>query len=223
MFADKLEKAFNNSFSQGTSQCSLIVNKKSPRKDELSIVTVAYCFPMRCISWMSTYKDKYEQFLNTGNVNTDASNAILLHSEGNGKDLPSLFVVENAAEIAQRQSAQQPVTMQPQPAGMPNTSQMPPLQGANACMQPPMQPDPQVQMFFGIAGQTYGPYDYATCRQLKQNNQINEQTMAWQQGMAQWTPAGQVPELQGLFAPAMPQGMPPMPGAPGMPPMPPTM
>lgn len=223
VFADKLEKAFKNSFSQGTSQCSLIVNKKSPRKDELSIVTVAYCFPMRCISWMSTYKDKYEQFLNTGNVNTDASNAILLHSEGNGKDLPSLFVVENAAEIAQRQSVQQPVTMQPQPAGMPNTSQMPPLQGANACMQPLMQPTPQIQIFFSIAGQTYGPYDYATCRQLKQNNQINEQTMAWQQGMAQWTPAGQVPELQGLFAPAMPQGMPPMPGAPGMPPMPPTM
>lgn len=83
--------------------------------------------------------------------------------------------------------------------------------------------DPQVQMYFNIAGQNYGPYDYAICKQLKQNNQINEQTLAWQQGMAAWTPAGQVAELKGLFAPIMPQGMPPIPGAPGMPPMPPTM
>lgn len=189
-FADKLEKAFKNSFSQGTSQCSLIVNKKSPRRDELSIITVAYCFPMRCMSWMTTYKEKYEQFLNTGNPNTDASNAILLHSEGDGKKLPSLFVVDTF--------------------DTPVPPQMPQL-------------EPQVQMYFYIGGQNYGPYDYATCKQLKQNNQINEQTMAWQQGMAAWTPAGQVAELKGLFAPAMPQGMPPMPGAPQMPPMPPTM
>lgn len=200
-FADKLEKAFKNSFSQGTSQCSLIVNKKSPRKDELSIITIAYCFPMRCMSWMATYKEKYEMFMNTGNTNTDASNAILLHSEGDGKNLPSLFVVENAAEIAQ------PIP----PISVPPTPEPP---------KPMPQAEPQVQMYFYIGGQNYGPYDYATCKQLKQNNQINEQTMAWQQGMAAWTPAGQVAELKALFAPAMPAGMPPMPGAPGMPPMP---
>lgn len=231
IFADKLEKAFKNSFSQGTSQCSLVVNKKSPRKDELSIITVAYCFPMRCLSWMSTYKEKYDQFLNTGNPNTDASNSILLHSEGDGKGLPSLFVVENAAEIAQQSmqqqqfvAQQQPVPMQ-QPAAapaMPGAPQMPPMPGMPG-MPPMPQAEPQVQMYFYIGGQNYGPYDYSICKQLKQNGQINEQTMAWQQGMAQWTPAGQVPELQGLFAPAMPAGMPPMPGNPGMPPMPPTM
>lgn len=87
----------------------------------------------------------------------------------------------------------------------------------------PPTPEPKVNMFFHIGGQNYGPYDYSVCKQLKQNNQINEQTMAWQQGMEQWTPAGQIPELQGLFAPAMPAGMPPMPGTPGLPPMPPTM
>lgn len=91
VFAEKLEKAFRESFGHGTSQTTLVVNKRSPRKDELSIITVAYCFPMRCMTWMTTYKEKYEQFLNTGNVNTDASNAILLHSEGDGKNLPSLL------------------------------------------------------------------------------------------------------------------------------------
>lgn len=240
LFADKLKDAFGKSFQQGSSQCSIVVNMKSPRKDELSIITVTYCFPIRCLSWMAPYKEKYEQFLNTGNPNTDASNAILLHSEGDGKDLPSIFVVENAAEIAQQQMQQQyiqqpmqaqPMGMQSQPMGMqqpvsapamPGAPQMPPMPGAP--VPPPMpQPEPQVQMYFYIGGQNYGPYDYGTCKQLKQNNQINEQTMAWQQGMSAWTPAGQVPELQGLFAPAMPTGMPPMPGTPGMPPMPPTM
>lgn len=93
IFADKLEKAFRDSFSQGSSQTTLVVNKKSPRKDELSIITVAYCFPMRALEWMPTYKERYDAFLNCGNANTDLSNAILLHSEGEGKNLPSLFVV----------------------------------------------------------------------------------------------------------------------------------
>lgn len=237
LFADKLENAFKQSFTQTNSQCTLVVNKKSPRKDELSIITVVYCFPMRCLSWLPTYKEKYDMFLNTGNTNTDASNAILLHSEGNGSSLPSIFVVENAAQIAQ-QSMQQAFAQQPMgqqqafaqqampgttmPSTTPNAPQMPPMPGAPQ-MPPVPQPDPVVQMYFYIGGQNYGPYDYATCKQLKQNNQINEQTMAWQQGMAAWTPAGQVPELRALFAPAMPQGMPPMPGNPGMPPMPPTM
>lgn len=211
-FADKLERAFKNSFAQGNSQCTLVVNKKSPRKDELTIITVAYCFPMRCISWMGTYMEKYDQFLNTGNPNTDASNAILLHSEGNGKDLPSIFVVENAEQVA----IQSPSTSQPV-SGMPS---MPEMQGGIPPMPPIPQMEPQVQMYFHIAGQNYGPYDYQTCKQLKQNGQINEQTMAWQNGMAAWLPANQVPELKGLFAPI---NMPPVPGAPGMPTMPPTL
>lgn len=211
-FADKLERAFMNSFAQGNSQCTLVVNKKSPRKDELTIIMVTYCFPMRCISWMAMYKEKYDQFLNTGNPNTDASNAILLHSEGNGKNLPSLFVVENAEQIA----------MQSLPASQ-SVSGMPPLleqQGNIPPMPPIPQVEPQVQMYFHIAGQNYGPYDYKTCKQLKHNGQINAQTMAWQNGMATWLPANQVTELKDLFAPI---NMPLLPEGSGMPPMPPTL
>lgn len=217
-FADKLAKAIEESFPQGSSRPSLVINKKSPRKDELSIVTVAYCFPMRCMTWMATYKDKYEQFLNSGNPNTDASNAILLHSEGDGSELPSLFVVENAAEIAAKSApANQFVTSAPTAPGMP------PMPG----MMPPVPPapvaEPQVQMYLHIAGQQYGPYDYGTLKQFVTTGQLTAQTLVWQQGMAAWTAAGEVRELQALFAPvppAMPQ-MPPIPG--GMPPMPPTM
>ena len=217
-FADKLAKAIEESFPQGSSRPSLVINKKSPRKDELSIVTVAYCFPMRCMTWMATYKDKYEQFLNSGNPNTDASNAILLHSEGDGSELPSLFVVENAAEIAAKSApANQFVTSAPTAPGMP------PMPG----MMPPVPPapvaEPQVQMYLHIAGQQYGPYDYGTLKQFVTTGQLTAQTLVWQQGMTAWTAAGEVRELQALFAPvppAIPQ-MPPIPG--GMPPMPPTM
>lgn len=199
-FAGKLEKAFRESFGHGNSQTTLVVNKKSPRKDELSIITVSYCFPMRCMTWMVTYKEKYEQFLNTGNVNTDASNAILLHSEGDGKNLPSLFVVDNAAAIAS-------ATSQP--------TNMPPMPFASA---PHSATAPQIQLFMAIGGQPYGPYDFMTLKSFIPSGQLTEQTLVWQQGMAEWIPAGQMPELRELFSYRPSNAMPPIPG--GMPPMP---
>lgn len=201
VFADKLAKAIEDSFPQGASRPSIVINKKSPRKDELSVVIVSYCFPMRCMAWMASYKDKYEQFLNTGNPNTDASNAILLHSEGDGSELPSLFVVEKAEE-----AASQPVAVPPAPP-------VPPMPAA----------EPQVQMYLHIAGQNYGPYDYAMLKQLAASSQLTPQTMVWQQGMPAWVAAGEVSELKPLFAPVPPPmpSMPPVPG--GMPPMPPVL
>ena len=203
VFADKLEKAFCNSFSQGSSQTTLIVNKKSPRKDELSIITVAYCFPIRALSWMTPYKEKYEQLLHTGNSNTDAANAILLHSEGDGKDLPSLFVVENASQVAAEQQLQA------------SSSVVPPPPVTGATIPPIMSAQPMLQLYIAVGGQQYGPYDFATCQQLVKNGQLTPQTLVWQQGMAAWAPANQVAELSSLFAPAMPQ-MPPMPPSGGI-------
>lgn len=218
-FAQNLERAFRDQFGNEAAQTNIIINNNSPRKDELTIITIQYCFPLRAIEWLADYKGRYERFLNTGNAATDKINAILLHSEGDGKNLPSFFALSKD-EIAQVKAASHAATQPAAPAGAavpPNTPPvMPPMPGAP--VMPPMpQAEPQVQMYFNIAGQNYGPYDYATCKTLQQNKQINEQTLAWQQGMAAWTPAAQVPELKALFAPAMP----PMPGAPGMPPMPP--
>ena len=219
-FADKLEKAFRNSFAQGNQQTTLVVNKKSLRKDELSITTVAYCFPIRAISWMEPYKERYESFLNTGNVNTDASNAILLHTEGDGKQLPSLFVVENAAAIAEDTATPAPAPS-PAPTPGPGMPPPPPISGPGMPPPPPQPAVPQIQLMMFVGGQQYGPYDYATCKQFVQGGQLNQQTMVWMQGMPAWTPAGQVPELQSLFAPQMPPQMPPIPGGMTPPPMPP--
>ena len=224
-FADKLEEAIKSSIEQGTTPTNVAVNRNSPRKDELFIMTLSYQFPIRAIDWMTPYKERYERLLNSGNPNTDASNAILLHSEGDGTQLPSLFALSNdeieaklAAEAAN--AAPQPASapgFAPQPAAAPG---MPPLMGAPT---PPITPapQPQINLFLAIGGQQYGPYNMDTCKQLVQNGQLTPQTIVWMEGMQAWTPAGQVPALQVLFAPPAMPGVPPLPpmGGPTPPPM----
>lgn len=218
-FAEKLEQAFNNSIKQGVARTSIVVNRKSPRKDELSIITVAYCFPIRAIDWMGDYKKLYEKSLNTGNPASDMANAILLHSEGDGKQLPSLFAVDNAEEIAakaaQEAMAAQAATTQPQ-AG---PAVPPPMPGA-APVPPPIVPQPEIKLFIAVAGQQYGPYNMDMCKQMVQGGQLTPQSTVWMEGMPAWAPASQVPALQALFAPAAP-AMPPLPptGGPTPPPM----
>lgn len=211
-FADKLEDAFKNSFNQSTARTTIVVNRKSPRKDELSIITVAYCFPIRAIDWMKPYKEKYEHFLHTGNPATDAGNAILLHSEGDGSQFPSLFAVDNAEEIAAK-AAQAAQTVQSAPTPQPQAGPAvpPPMPGA-APVPPPVAPQPEIKLFIAVAGQQYGPYNMDMCKQMVQGGQLTPQSMVWMEGMPAWAPASQVPALQALFAPA----------APAMPPLPPT-
>ena len=223
-FATKLEEAFRNSFNQSTARTVIVFNSESPRKDELSIVTVSYCYPMRAIDWLQTYKQRYESFMNTGNASTDECNAILLHSEGDGSQLPSLFAVENAEEIAAQAAAQAAQATQPQPqvaTAAPQGVVLPPPPPGGMPLPPNSEPELKVHLYIG--GQNYGPYTREICKQLVTSGQLTPQTMAWMEGMPAWTPAGQIPAMQSLFAPAAPQ-MPPMPPAgPATPPMPPTM
>lgn len=214
-FADKLENAFKTSINQSIARTTITVNRKSPRKDELSILTVGYCFPMRAIEWMKPYKDRYENFLHTGNPATDAGNAILLHSEGDGTQFPSLFMVENWAQVIAEKKAklQQPVVSQPimsqpvqpqQPTGFP-----PQIGGSPLPPPPPISVD--IKLFLAVGGQQYGPYNLEQCKQMVQGGQLTQQTMVWKEGMAAWSPASQVVELQPLFAPPAMPGMPPLP------------
>lgn len=74
-------------------------------------------------------------------------------------------------------------------------------------------PIPTISFMVASNGQQSGPYNMQQLQQLAQNGQLTSQTYVWKQGMANWTPAGQVQELANLFPPAIP----------GMPPAPPTM
>lgn len=223
-FADKLETAFKNSFNQSTARTTIVVNRKSARKDELAIITVSYCFPMRAIDWMNSYKQRYENFLNTGNGVTDEGNAILLHSEGLGKQFPSLFAVDNAEEIAAKTAKEAQMTMnQPASIQQPQTNsgvsmpQPPP----GAPVMPPIPPvELEIKVMLYVSGQQYGPFNRDMCAQMVKTGQLTAQTLVWMEGMPAWTPAGQVSVLSSLFTPVAPS-MPPAGG--GMPPMPPVM
>lgn len=74
---------------------------------------------------------------------------------------------------------------------------------------------PQVQYMVGVNGQPNGPFDWNQLQQLVQGGQLTQQSQVWKQGMQAWAMAGQVQELQPLFAGQAPA----MGGMPGMPSM----
>jgi hypothetical protein len=75
---------------------------------------------------------------------------------------------------------------------------------------PPSGPPPlptAVSYFAAINGAQTGPLDPATFQGHIDAGRITRQTLVWHQGMAAWTPAGQVAELADKFA-AVPPPMP---------------
>ena len=95
------------------------------------------------------------------------------------------------------------------------------MQGMQAAAAPPpapMAPPPlptAVTFFVALNGAQAGPYDLNALQSYISAGQISRDTLAWRQGMAAWTPASQVPELQALFnsPPPLPPPPPPLPRA----------
>ncbi|MCB2154028.1 SPFH domain-containing protein [bacterium] len=84
--------------------------------------------------------------------------------------------------------------------------QQPAAPGATPGGPPPL--PTAVQFFVGINGQQQGPYDAGAIQQLIQAGTLTRETLVWKQGMANWTPAGQVPEVSQLFG-SVPPPLPP--------------
>lgn len=180
-FADKLEAAFKDSIPQESG--NVYVDRNSPRKDELSVISLQYCFPMRAIKWLKDYKRKYDALLNSRNDSTNLENSILLHSEGNGKDLPSLFIVEERAAVAPEKETK--------PAEVNSTGTVPPP--------PPGGQNPKIALYAFINGQQLGPKNYDECEKMVQAKELTPDTQVWMEGLANWTPANQVEVLKPLF------------------------
>ncbi|MDO5499206.1 MAG: SPFH domain-containing protein [Propionibacteriaceae bacterium] len=87
-----------------------------------------------------------------------------------------------------------------------------PQQGAPGGAPPPL--PGAVTYHVDQGGQASGPFTVQQLQQAMIGGQVTAATLVWAQGMAAWTPAGQVPGLAGLFAEP-----PPLPGA-GAPPPP---
>ena len=68
---------------------------------------------------------------------------------------------------------------------------------------PPPLP-PAVSYTVAIGNQQYGPYGMEQLRQMVQLGTLTRDTLVWREGMAQWTAAGTVQDLAGLFSSAPP-------------------
>jgi membrane protease subunit (stomatin/prohibitin family) len=62
--------------------------------------------------------------------------------------------------------------------------------------------------FVAIEGKQTGPFDVQTLASQAATGRLTQQSLVWAQGMSQWTPAGQVPALAGIFA-NLPPPLPP--------------
>lgn len=70
-------------------------------------------------------------------------------------------------------------------------------------------PVPQPTMFFvAVNGQQSGPFPIDQLQAQATSGQFTRDSLVWKNGMAGWTAAGEVPELQSLFA-AVPPPLPP--------------
>ena len=79
--------------------------------------------------------------------------------------------------------------------------------GAAAVGTPP--PIPGAATYFvAIEGKQTGPFDMQTLSSQASAGRLTQQTLVWTQGMAQWTPAGQVAALASIFA-SVPPPLPP--------------
>lgn len=87
------------------------------------------------------------------------------------------------------------------------------VDGMMAGAVPPPVPSAAIEYHVAANGQPAGPYNVATLRQMAADGTISAESLVWKPGMQGWAPAGEIPELQGLFgkAGAVPPPVPPVP------------
>lgn len=87
------------------------------------------------------------------------------------------------------------------PGGALAAPAVPPTPGAGG---PPPVPGPpplplSASFFIAVGGTPQGPLDVATLRSRVADRSLTADTLVWRDGMAQWAPAGTVPEVAALF------------------------
>jgi membrane protease subunit (stomatin/prohibitin family) len=121
----------------------------------------------------------YTQFNVANSIPDAAKNPGGLAAAGAGIGLGMAM----AGPIGQAMAAQTPAAQTPAASG---SAAPPPIPGA--------------AYFVAIEGKQAGPFDLQTLASQAAMGRLTQQTLVWTQGMAQWTPAGQVPALEGIFA-----------------------
>ena len=91
-FVEQLSYGITNAVGHEAAMDPVHISRHNPLENEITIITFRYSFPMRFADWLGIYKMRYENSMNTRNNAINRKNAILLHTEGDGSMLPSLFV-----------------------------------------------------------------------------------------------------------------------------------
>lgn len=125
--------------------------------------------------------EQYTQFQAAGAMRTAAANP------GGGGDAINLGVGLAMGRKLSETLSPSPATHEPTP---------PPLPAEN-------------RFFVAVNGQQTGPFSLVELQQQAGKGQLTRASLVWAQGMAEWTPAGEVDRLSGLFAavpPPLPKG-----------------
>lgn len=80
---------------------------------------------------------------------------------------------------------------------------------SNPSAGPGMPPPPMSQYYVAQDGQQLGPFTMEQLQQMAASGQLTPQTYVWKQGLPNWMPASQVPELGQLFGATPPPPPPP--------------
>jgi hypothetical protein len=96
-FAQKLKENLLGAFGNASAGYTLQFDTSSGRKNEITVISIKYCFPMRAIAWLPSYEREYNDMVNNKNEVEAKEARILLHSEGDGAELPGLMGEEKVS------------------------------------------------------------------------------------------------------------------------------
>ena len=83
-FANKLKDALKNAVEAGI---QVFVDMNGSRQNEMTVQSITYCFPIRCLKYLPFYKERYDLLINGSE---GKQMRVVLHSEGTGDDYPKL-------------------------------------------------------------------------------------------------------------------------------------
>jgi hypothetical protein len=148
---------------------------------------------------------RYTQFQAANAMEDAANNPGGAAGEGLGLGMGIAAGQQMAAGLSGAGHPQQQYPQQQHP------QQQYPQQPAAQPQQAPGGPPPlpaQDQWYLGAGGERHGPYDIAGLAAQAGSGALTGATLVWKAGMAQWTPAQQVPELAQILA-STPPPLPP--------------
>ncbi|WP_025272259.1 SPFH domain-containing protein [Haloglycomyces albus] len=140
-----------------------------------------------------------------------AANAVEASAENGGAGGDAMAMGAGfgmAQQMAQDMGGQQGQQFQgQQPPPQQQYQQQPPAQAQPPAAPPPI-PGSQPEWFAALGGQQAGPFDVPTLQQKAGSGEFTRDTLVWKNGMANWTPASDVPELASVFG-SVPPPLPP--------------